>query len=91
MLGLILRLYISRYVQTEVYFLLRNLIYIDIALLGKTRIKIAQKRKGVKLKLKNVLPIAEDHDEDGGGQVVAKGPDHHQHLAGDVVCFPLKR
>ena len=42
-------------------------------------------------KLKNVLPIAADHDKHGGGQVVAEGPDHHQHLAGDVVCFPLKR
>ena len=41
-------------------------------------------------KLKNVLPIAADHDKHGGGQVVAEGPDHHQHLAGDVVCFPLK-
>ena len=42
-------------------------------------------------KLTNVLPVAADHDEHGRGQVVAEGPHHHQHLAGDVVCFPLKR
>ena len=41
-------------------------------------------------KTKHVLPINADHYEYGRGQVVAKGPQHHQHLAGDVVYFPLE-
>ena len=41
-------------------------------------------------KLKDVLPVAADHDQQCRGQVVAKGPQHHQHLAGDVVYFPLE-
>ena len=36
------------------------------------------------------LPVDGDHDQHGGGQVVAEGPHHHQHLAGNVVSFPLK-
>ena len=36
------------------------------------------------------LPVNAEGDQDGGGEVVPQGPDHHHQLAGQVVCLPLK-